>query len=131
MLMAACCCLAEAGKAGHGPQCCGWQRNAEIGVRMASRKATGGSGKRAAATGRKRKVAATGAAVQPDLAVPSPQKLDREARRREAQWQAESDLRTLRDAEQIRADRRRLSNVSRVAAAEMKALQAIQRRGTP
>lgn len=99
---------------------------------MASRQATGGSGKRAAATGRKRKVTATSAAaVQPDLAVPSPQKLEREARRREAQWQAESDLRTLREAEQIRADRRRLRNVSRMAAAEMQALQAIQRRGNP
>ena len=100
---------------------------------MATRKATGGSGKRAATTGRKRKVttSSAGAVAQPVLAVPSPQKLEREARRREVQWQAESDLRTLREAEQIRADRRRLRNVSRMAEAEMQALQAIQGRGTP
>ena len=113
--------------------CCGWQRTAETGVQMATRKATGGSGKRAATTGRKRQVttSSAGAVAQPVLAVPSPQKLEREARRREAQWQAESDLRTLREAEQIRADRRRLRNVSRMAEAEMQALQAIQGRGTP
>lgn len=100
---------------------------------MATRKATGGRGKRAATTGRKRqaRTSSAGAVAQPDLAVPSPQKLERDTRRREAQWQAESDLRTLREAELIRADRRRLRNVSRMAEAELQALQAIQRRGTP
>ena len=40
----------------------------------------------------------------------------------------ESDLRTLREAEQIRADQKRLRNATQLAAAEVSALQAIRKR---
>jgi hypothetical protein len=43
-----------------------------------------------------------------------------------ARWRTESDLRTLREAEQSRADRRRLRSATQMAAAEMGALQAVQ-----
>ena len=45
----------------------------------------------------------------------------------EAKWRAESDLRTLQEAEQIRADRNRLGNAKRVADAQLKALDSISR----
>ena len=44
----------------------------------------------------------------------------------EARWRAESDLRTLRQAEEIRRDNARLQRASKVAAEEMRALQAIR-----
>lgn len=44
----------------------------------------------------------------------------------EARWRAESDLRTLRQAEEIRRDRSRLQMASRIAAEEMQALQSIR-----
>ncbi|MCS5691302.1 hypothetical protein NZK33_04785 [Cyanobium sp. FGCU-6] len=49
----------------------------------------------------------------------------------EARWRAESDLRTLRQAEEIRRDPGRLKRAATMAAEEMKALQAVQaiRRG--
>lgn len=62
------------------------------------------------------------------LAVPSPAQLSRESRAQEARWRAESDLRVLREAEQISADRKRLRKATEMAAAEVKALQAIRRR---
>jgi|GEM_PF-1744424 len=54
--------------------------------------------------------------------------MSRQARTQEARWRAESDLRTLREAEQIRVDRQRLRNATRMADAELKALQAVRRR---
>ena len=44
----------------------------------------------------------------------------------EARWQAESDLRTLRQAEEIRRDPSRLKRAATMAAEEMKALQAVR-----
>lgn len=50
----------------------------------------------------------------------------RKMAQQEAKWQAESDLRTLRQAEEIRRDSTRLQRASRVAAEEMQALQAVR-----
>jgi len=49
----------------------------------------------------------------------------------EARWRAESDLRTLRQAEEFRRDPGRLKRAATMAAEEMKALQAVRaiRRG--
>jgi hypothetical protein len=44
----------------------------------------------------------------------------------EARWRAESDLRTLRQAEEIRRDPSRLKQAATMAAEEMKALQAVR-----
>jgi hypothetical protein len=44
----------------------------------------------------------------------------------EARWQAESDLRTLRQAEEIRRDPARLKRAATMADEEMKALQAVR-----
>jgi hypothetical protein len=62
------------------------------------------------------------------MVVPSAEQLSRESRAQEARWRAESDLRTLREAEQIRADQNRLRNATQLAAAEVSALQAIRKR---
>ncbi|MFT5340026.1 MAG: hypothetical protein ACI9IO_001779 [Cyanobium sp.] len=64
----------------------------------------------------------------PGLVVPSAEQLSRESRAQEARWRAESDLRTLREAEQIRSDQKRLRNATQLAAAEVSALQAIRKR---
>lgn len=64
-----------------------------------------------------------------EVAPASPRITGAERRRlaqEEARWRAESDLRTLRQAEEIRRDRSRLQMASRIAAEEMKALQAIR-----
>jgi hypothetical protein len=64
----------------------------------------------------------------PDVALAAPRITAAERRRmaqEEARWRAESDLRTLRQAEEIRRDAARLQRAARVAAEEMKALQAI------
>jgi hypothetical protein len=44
----------------------------------------------------------------------------------EARWRAESDLRTLRQAEEIRRDPARLKRAATMAADEMKALKAVR-----
>jgi hypothetical protein len=44
----------------------------------------------------------------------------------EARWRTESDLRTLRQAEEIRSDPSRLKRAATMAAEEMKALQAVR-----
>ncbi|MFN4866960.1 MAG: hypothetical protein ACK5GZ_11670 [Cyanobium sp.] len=44
----------------------------------------------------------------------------------EARWRAENDLRTLRQAEEIRRDPGRLKRAATMAAEEMKALQAVR-----
>ncbi len=44
----------------------------------------------------------------------------------EARWRAESDLRTLRQAEEIRRDPSRLKRAATMAAEEMKVLQAVR-----
>jgi hypothetical protein len=66
---------------------------------------------------------ATAAAPQlPGISVAERRKLAQE----EARWRAESDLRTLRQAEEIRRDPSRLKRAATMAAEEMKALQAIR-----
>ena len=91
---------------------------------MASRRAT--SSRRASQ--RKAATSKGKAAATPALPVPTADALSRQARKQEAQWRAEADLRTLREAEQIRADQARLRNATQMANAELKALEAITRR---
>ena len=91
---------------------------------MATRRAT--SSKRASQ--RKAGTSKGKAAATPALPVPTADALSRQARKQEAQWRAEADLRTLREAEQIRADQARLRNATQMANAELKALEAITRR---
>jgi len=43
----------------------------------------------------------------------------------ERRWRAESDLRTLKEAEQIKADRGRLTDAKRMAVVEVKALRRV------
>ena len=66
---------------------------------------------------------ATAAAPQlPGISVAERRKLAQE----EARWRAESDLRTLRQAEEIRRDPSRLKQAATMAAEEMKALKAVR-----
>lgn len=71
--------------------------------------------------------AASPAPQLPELSNAERRRLARE----EAHWRAESDLRTLRQAEEIRRDPNRLKRAATMAAEEMKALQAVRaiRRG--
>lgn len=80
------------------------------------------------ATRRKSATSKSKVAAASALPVPTADALSRQARKQEAQWRAEADLRTLREAEQIRADRARLRNATQMANAELKALEAITRR---
>ena len=75
-----------------------------------------------------KKQGASGRDALSGLVVPSAEQLSREARAQEARWRAESYLRTMREAEQIRAEQRRLRNATQLAAAEVTALQAIRKR---
>lgn len=50
----------------------------------------------------------------------------RKQAQQEARWQAESDLRTLRQADEIRRDPSRFKQAASMAAEEMKALQAMR-----
>lgn len=50
---------------------------------------------------------------------------------RERRWRAESDLRTLREAEQIRADRSRVNMAQKVAQEEVRALSRIAGKSKP
>ena len=79
-------------------------------------------------TRRKAATSKSKAATASALPVPTADALSRQARKQEAQWRAEADLRTLREAEQIRADQARLRNATQMANAELKALEAITRR---
>ncbi|MGE0289515.1 MAG: hypothetical protein AB7I42_26000 [Bradyrhizobium sp.] len=46
-------------------------------------------------------------------------------------WQAEEDLRTLRRAEEIRADKSRVAMAQKMATQEVKALQRVAGKPTP
>ncbi len=63
-----------------------------------------------------------------EVALPSAAALTRAQRAEQARWQAEEDLRTLRRAEEIRQQSKRLKQASRLADQEVRALQAIQRK---
>lgn len=79
---------------------------------------------------RKRAASRKRQTTNPAAVAPATPRITAAERRRLAQeevrWRAESDLRTLRQAEEIRRDRSRLQMASRIAAEEMKALQAIR-----
>lgn len=82
------------------------------------RDATGG----ASSGSRKRKTS-----TNTDKALPGISAAERKRMaQQEAKWQAESDLRILREAEQIRRDRTRLQRAATIAAEEMRALQAVR-----
>ena len=66
--------------------------------------------------------AAPAAPQLPGISAAERRKLAQE----EARWRAESDLRTLRQAEEIRRDPGRLKRAATMAAEEMKALQAVR-----
>ena len=70
----------------------------------------------------RRSSAAVAAPHLPAISATERHKLAQE----EARWRAESDLRTLRQAEEIRRDPSRLKRAATMAAEEMKALQAVR-----
>jgi hypothetical protein len=70
----------------------------------------------------RRNTAADAAPHLPGINAAERRKLAQE----EARWRAESDLRTLRQAEEIRRDPARLRQAATMAAEEMKALQAVR-----
>jgi hypothetical protein len=70
----------------------------------------------------RRSSATAAAATLPGISAAERRKLTQE----DARWRAESDLRTLRQAEEIRRDPGRLKRAATMAAEEMKALQAVR-----
>ena len=70
----------------------------------------------------RRSSAAVAAPQLPGISAAERRRLAQE----EARWRAESDLRTLRQAEEIRRDPGRLKRAASMAAEEMKALQAVR-----
>ncbi|MFU8884948.1 MAG: hypothetical protein ACNA8O_05765 [Cyanobacteriota bacterium] len=92
---------------------------------MATRTRKTGTGKTNSSKPRRttRGSSATAAAPPlPGISAAERRKLAQE----EARWRAESDLRTLRQAEEIRRDPSRLKRAATMAAEEMKALQAVR-----
>jgi hypothetical protein len=69
-----------------------------------------------------RSSAAVAAPQLPGISAAERRKLAQE----EARWRAESDLRTLRQAEEIRQDPARFKQAATMAEDEMKALQAVR-----
>jgi hypothetical protein len=92
---------------------------------MATRTRKSGIGKSSTLKPRRqaRRTTAADAAPQlPGISAAERRKLAQE----EARWRAESDLRTLRQAEEIRQDPARLKRAATMADEEMKALQAVR-----
>ena len=91
---------------------------------MATRTRKSGTGKTSSKPRRStRGSSATAATPQlPGISAAERRKLAQE----EARWRAESDLRTLRQAEEIRRDPARLKRAATMADEEMKALQAVR-----
>ncbi len=58
--------------------------------------------------------------------IKTPSQIEAEQQKR---FQAESDLRILREAEQVKADRGRLNSAQRIAKEEMDALRLVQSSG--
>ena len=93
---------------------------------MATRIRKTGTGK--SSSGKPRRTSrgsSTAAAAAPQLPGVSAAERRSQAQE-EARWRAESDLRTLRQAEEIRRDPGRLKRAATMAAEEMKALQAVR-----
>jgi hypothetical protein len=92
---------------------------------MATRTRKSGTGKSSTRKPRpqaRRNTAADAAPQVSGISAAERRKLAQE----EARWRTESDLRTLRQAEEIRRDPARLKQATTMAVEEMKALQAVR-----
>ena len=93
---------------------------------MATRTRKSGTGKSSTSKQRRSSRGSSGvtavAPPLPGISAAERRKLAQE----EARWRAESDLRTLRQAEEIRRDPARLKRAATMADEEMKALQAVR-----
>jgi len=92
---------------------------------MATRARKSGTGKISTRKPRRtsrRSTASAAAPQMPGVSAAERRKLAQE----ESRWRAESDLRTLRQAEEIRRDPARLKRAATMADEEMKALQAVR-----
>jgi hypothetical protein len=92
---------------------------------MATRTRKSGTGKSKTHKPRRQARRNTAANAAPQLSGISAAER-RKLAQEEARWRAESDLRTLRQAEEIRQDPARLKRAATMAAEEMKALQAVR-----
>ena len=63
-----------------------------------------------------------------DAPAAVPYRPSAEQRKQEQRWRAESDLRTLREAEQVRSDPARVRLAKQVAQEEMRALQRVAKK---
>jgi hypothetical protein len=91
---------------------------------MATRTRKTGNGKASSSKPRRTSRGSSAKAAAPQLSGVSAAERRSQAQE-EARWRAESDLRTLRQAEEIRRDPSRLKRRVIIAAEEMKALQAV------
>ena len=92
---------------------------------MATRTRKTGTGKTSSSKPRRTtRGSSAKAAAPPLLGISAAER--RSQAQEEARWRAESDLRTLRQAEEIRRDPSRLKRAATMAAEEMKALQAVR-----
>ena len=92
---------------------------------MATRTRKTGTGKTSSSKPRRTTSGSSARAAAPPLPGISAAER-RKLAQEEARWRAESDLRTLRQAEEIRRDPGRLKRAATMAAEEMKALQAVR-----
>ena len=92
---------------------------------MATRTRKSGTGKSSTSKQRRSSRGSSATAVAPQLQGVSAAER-RKLAQEEARWRAESDLRTLRQAEEIRRDPGRLKRAATMADEEMKALQAVR-----
>jgi hypothetical protein len=94
---------------------------------MATRTRTRKSGTGKSSTRKPRHQAGRSSTASPAPQLPGISAVERrKLAQEEARWRAESDLRTLRQAEEIRRDPARLKRAATMAAEEMKALQAVR-----
>jgi hypothetical protein len=92
-------------------------------TRTSRRTRKSSTGKTSTAGSRRRASRSSDSVPQlPGISAAERRKLARE----EARWRAESDLRTLRQAEEIRRDPSRLKRAATMAAEEMRALQTVR-----
>jgi hypothetical protein len=92
---------------------------------MATRTRKTGTGESSTCKPRRQASRNTAADAAPQLPSSSAAE-QRKLAREEVRWRAESDLRILRQAEEIRQDPGRLKRAATMAAEEMKALQAVR-----
>jgi len=102
----------------------GWQELVCRADAMATRKSS--TTRKGTAASRKRK-SSNSSSTRADAPMPGITAAERrKLAQQEAKWRAESDLRTLREAEEIRRDQARLQRAAKVATEEMQALQAVR-----